>query len=101
MMMKLHLASKKLMKLWLVMAVLIFLLSLVDARGGAGGGHGGHRGRGSTWGTGVLMAGGSHRGGGGAHRRNAATPSAANAWLSWSLGFFVYVALILLAEIAA
>ncbi|KAK2646860.1 hypothetical protein Ddye_022055 [Dipteronia dyeriana] len=100
--MKLNLASKKLMiKFWVVLAVLVFLLSLVAARGGAGGGQGGRGGRGghgSTWGRGVLGA-GSHRGGGGdGHRmrisNEASTPSGANAWLSWSLGFFAYVALI-------
>ena len=91
--MKLNLASKKLItKFWLALAVLAFLLSLVAARGGAGGGHGGHSGgrsgrdgHGSTWGRGVLGA-GSHRGG-----NEASTPSGANAWLSWSLGFFALI----------
>ncbi|KAK1592646.1 hypothetical protein Q3G72_028235 [Acer saccharum] len=111
---KLNLASKKLIiKFWVVLAVLVFLLSLVAARGGAGGGYGGHSGgrsgrgaHGSTWGRGVLGA-GSHRGGRGGHGstwgrgvlgagshrggNEASTPSGANAWLSWSLGFFAYV----------
>ncbi|KAK4855597.1 hypothetical protein QYF36_008883 [Acer negundo] len=138
-MMKLNLlASKKLMKLWVVLGVLIVLLSLVAAksgggggrigggggfgrgstrggagsgrhvtgggghsrdeatpvaaRGGAGGGHGGHSGghggcggHRSTRGRGVLGA-GSHRRG-----NEASTPSGANAWLSWSLGFFALI----------
>ncbi|KAK1592463.1 hypothetical protein Q3G72_025336 [Acer saccharum] len=101
---------------WLYM--LDYSSLVVAARGGAGGRYGGHSGgrsgrgaHGSTWGRGVLGA-GSHRGGrcghgstwgrgvlgAGSHRggNEASTPRGANAWLSWSLGFFAYVALILL-----
>ncbi|KAI9196509.1 hypothetical protein LWI28_024500 [Acer negundo] len=85
-MMKLNLlASKKLMKLWVVLGVLIVLLSLVAAKSGGGGGRiggGGGFGRGSTRGG---AGSGRHVTGGGGHSRDEATPDAADAWISLSL----------------
>ncbi|KAK3175721.1 hypothetical protein Dsin_029446 [Dipteronia sinensis] len=98
-MMKLNylLASKKLIKLWVVLGVLIILLSLVAAKGGGGRvGGGGGFGRGSSW-RGARSGRGRHvtGGGGDTHRRNEATPNAADAWISLSLGFISYLAFIL------
>ncbi|KAK1592644.1 hypothetical protein Q3G72_028201 [Acer saccharum] len=87
------LTSKKLMKLWVVLGVLILLLSLVAAKGGGGRiGGGGSFGRGSTRGG---ASSGRHVTGGGGHRGNEATPDAADAWISLSLGFISYLAFIL------
>lgn len=84
--------SNKVMKLWfLVLLLLLILLTVVAAKGGGGGHGGGGRhggGHGSRSGRYRHVAGGAHR--------SEATSTTSNAWLSWSFGFVVYVALIFL-----